>query len=168
MEEIYKMQSPTRGEVTIEEVAKIVADFIIQDEKAEYSITIGTDSQTYSEVKMVEVIAIHKVGKGGIYFYKKEFLSPFPSLRQKIFDETSRSLRLADNFYEALELEFMSRDKTIETYNIHNQIHCDIGQVGATKSLIAEITGWVRSAGYECCIKPESYAASGVANKLSK
>ena len=168
MQEIYTMQSPTYGEVSIEKIAKIVADYIMKDEKAKFSITIGTDSQTYSEVKMVEVIAIHKEGKGGIYFYRKEFLDRFPSLRQKIFDETSRSLRLADSFYEALELEFIERNKVIEDYNIHNQIHCDIGPVGATKSLIAEITGWVKSAGYECCIKPDSYAASGVANKLSK
>jgi hypothetical protein len=162
------MQSPTYGSVTIEEVAKIVTDYILSDTSALYEVNIGTDSQTYADVKIVEVVAVHRVGKGGIYFYRKEYVSRFHSLKEKIFDETSRSINLANMFYNALELEFLEHDKVLEDYNIHNQIHCDIGTTGATNALIPEITGWVRSAGYECCIKPDSYAASGVANKLSK
>lgn len=168
MEKQYIMQSPTYGFVTINQVAKIVADYIENDEKASFDITIGTDSQTYSETKIVEVIAVHKVGKGGIYFYKKEFIKMYPDLRTKIFDETQRSLVLADKFYENLENELLLRNKVIEDFHIRNQIHCDIGTVGATKELIPTIVGWVKSAGYECKIKPESYAASGVANKISK
>lgn len=164
----YTMQSPTYGSVTIDEVARIVADYIMSNEKAEYEINIGTDSQTYAEVKIVEVIAVHRVGKGGIYFYKKDFVPRFHGLREKIFDETSRSINLANAFYESLELLLLEQDKTLEDFNIHNQIHCDIGKVGATNALIPEITGWVRSAGYEPCIKPDSYAASGVANRISK
>ena len=164
----YTMQSPTYGSVTIDEVAKIVANYILESKDSEYEINIGTDSQTYAEVKIVEVIAIHRVGRGGIYFYKKDFIPRFHGLREKIIDETGRSINLANMFYEALELTFMEDDMSLEDFNIHNKIHCDIGKVGATNSLIPEITGWVRSAGYECCIKPESYAASGVANRISK
>lgn len=162
------MKSPTYGYVTIEEVAKIVTDFILEDEKANFEITIGTDSQNFNMTKMVEVIAIHKVGKGGIYFYKKELIRRINNLHQKIMEETSRSIALADKFYEALELEMIERNTLIENYNVHNQIHCDIGTVGKTSGLIQEITGWVKRSGYECKIKPESYAASGVANKISK
>ena len=164
----YTMQSPTYGSVTIDEVAHIVADYILADKDAMFEINIGTDSQTYAEVKMVEVIAVHKVGRGGIYFYKKDFIPRFHGLREKIIDETSRSINLANMFYEALELIFMEQDKTLEDFHLHNQIHCDIGPIGATNALIPEIVGWVRSAGYECCIKPDSYAASGVANRISK
>lgn len=164
----YIMQSPTYGSVTIEEVAKIVAEYILANEDSVYEISIGTDSQTFAEVKMVEVIAIHRVGRGGIYFYKKDYIPRFHGLREKIFDETSRSINLANAFYEALELILFEHEKTLEDFHIHNQIHCDIGTVGATNVLIPEITGWVRSAGYECCIKPDSYTASGVANRISK
>lgn len=31
-----------------------------------------------------------------------------------------------------------------------------------------EIVGWVTSCGYKCEIKPNSYTASGIANKFSK
>lgn len=164
----YRMQSPTYGNVSMEEIAKIVVDYITNDKEANYEITIGTDSQNFSETKMVEVVAIHRVGKGGIYFYHKELIRRINNLHQKIIEETSRSLMLADNFYEKVSQEFKNRGTKIENFNIHNQIHCDIGKVGKTSALIPEITGWVRSAGYECKIKPESYAASGVANKISK
>ena len=57
----YIMQSPTYGELTIKQIVKLVADFILNDESAGYNITIGTDSQTYHEVKMVEVIAVREL-----------------------------------------------------------------------------------------------------------
>ena len=164
----YTMHSPTYGNVTMSEIAKIVADYIMLDEKATFEMTIGTDSQNFSETKMVEVIAIHKMGYGGIYFYRKEMIQRINNLHQKIIEETSRSLTLADMFYEALELEMFNREKLVEDFHIKNAIHCDIGEAGKTSTLIKEITGWVTRAGYICKIKPESYAASGVANRISK
>lgn len=49
-------------------------------------------------------------------------------------------------------------------------IHIDAGQtdIGKTKALIPELIGWVKACGYDCAIKPDSYAASSVADKISK
>lgn len=44
-------------------------------------------------------------------------------------------------------------------------VHADIGK---TKELIKEICSWIEALGFEARIKPDSYAASGVANMLSK
>lgn len=167
MEE-YLMQSPTYGEVTMENVAKIVADYLSVDKDAVYGIDIGTDSQTHYEVKMVEVIAIHRFGKGGIYFYHTEFLPRFYTLKEKILNETGRSIALANSFYDALETELLERDMYMEDFKLSNKIHCDVGNAGPTNAFISEIVGWVKSSGYDCCIKPDSYAASSVANKISK
>ena len=57
----------------------------------------------------------------------------------------------------------------IEQDVLHNIIiHCDLGTVGKTKDLIAEIKGWVVGEGYEVYIKPECYAACAIANMLTK
>ena len=48
------------------------------------------------------------------------------------------------------------------------RIHCDIGRSGKTSVLIKEVVSWVTSQGYVCLIKPDSYAASGIADKYSK
>lgn len=47
-------------------------------------------------------------------------------------------------------------------------IHSDIGVNGPTNKLINEIVGWITASGFDCEIKPQSFAASSVANKLSK
>ena len=41
----------------------------------------------------------------------------------------------------------------------------DVGMNGPTKDLIREISGFVRAYGFIVCIKPESYAASSVADR---
>jgi predicted RNase H-related nuclease YkuK (DUF458 family) len=161
----------TRGNgqrVNYNQMIKIIADYIKKDLKAEYDITIGTDSQTHSEVKIVEVIAVHKVGDGGIFFYHSEYRERFRALKEKIVEETSRSLENANGFLDNIELLLLEDNIDIEELNLNFHIHCDIGHKGKTKELIKEITNWVESLGYDCLIKPESYTASGIANKFSK
>ena len=68
----------------------------------------------------------------------------------------------------AEKVEQYFKDVDIEKLNLNFHIHCDIGHKGKTKELIKEITNWVESLGYDCLIKPESYTASGIANKFSK
>jgi hypothetical protein len=46
-------------------------------------------------------------------------------------------------------------------------IHADIGELGATKDMIKEVTGLIRGNGFEPKIKPESFVASNVADKYS-
>jgi predicted RNase H-related nuclease YkuK (DUF458 family) len=161
----------TRGNgqrVNYNQMIKIIADYIKKDLKAEYDITIGTDSQTHSEVKIVEVIAVHKVGDGGIFFYHSEYRERFRALKEKIVEETSRSLENANGFLDNIELLLLEDNIDIEELNLNFHIHCDIGHKGKTKELIKEITNWVNSLGYDCLIKPESYTASGIANRFSK
>lgn len=62
----------------------------------------------------------------------------------------------------------MAVDICMNDMDVHFLIHCDVGYNGSTKMLIQEIVGWVQSMGYECSIKPASYAASAVADKYSK
>ena len=49
-------------------------------------------------------------------------------------------------------------------------IHIDAGysEHGKTKELIPELIGWVTAMGFEAKVKPESYVASGIADKISK
>ena len=111
---------------------------------------------------MVEVIAVHRKGNGGIYFYNIEYVRKIDNLKQKISTETLRSLYIANGLLDKLELSLY------DDLDISFQIHCDIGNDGKTSMLINEITKWVTSCGYICLIKPYSYAASGIADRYSK
>jgi len=146
----------------------IITDYIAKAPNSSYEITVGTDSQNHSKTKMVEVIAIHRVGDGGIFFYRTEYIRKIKVLKEKIVEETSRSLENATGLVDNIGVKLIDYDIDIDKLDIHFQIHCDIGKYGKTSQLISEITSWVEAAGYEAVIKPDSYAASGVANMLSK
>lgn len=161
----------TRGNkqrINYDQMIDIIAEFVLREPNADYEFTVGTDSQNSNHTKMVEVIAVHRVGNGGIFFYNIEHLQRISNLKQKITTETGRSLELADGLVKDLEFVLMKHDVDINELNIRFMIHCDIGHNGKTKALIREITTWVTACGYDCAIKPESYCASGIANKLSK
>ena len=159
---------PNGQEVNIKEIAKIAVDYILKEKDRAFEIVIGTDSQSYSKTKMAEVIVVRKVGSGGIFFFRTSYIQRVPNLRIKIQEETQRSLVIADELIESIELELLEHNTELKNLNVHVQIHCDVGTEGSTKVLINEISGWVKSMGYECLIKPDSYAASTVADKYSK
>ena len=149
-------------------MTKIIAEYIAAQPFADYEITVGTDSQSHSRTKLVEVIAIHRVGAGGIFFYRVEYVDKIRILKEKIIEETARSIDNATGLLDEISVNLIDYDLDIEDLNVRFQIHCDIGHYGKTSALIAEITNWVESMGYEVAIKPDSYTASGIANKISK
>lgn len=154
--------------VTYDEMMKLIADYISKDINQEYEITVGTDSQNHNKTKMVEVIAVHRVGHGGVFFYRTEYVRKIKALKEKIIEETSRSLENAQGLLDEVGLYLLEDGIDIDELNVHFKIHCDIGHYGKTSLLIKEIVSWVHSCGYEAVIKPDSYAASGIANKISK
>ena len=165
---ILVFRAASGKEMSMDEIASRVAGYLMEDTDAQYEITVGTDSQSGKETKMVEVIAVHRKGRGGIYFYNIEYLPLIRNLRQKINEETGRSLLVANELLSALETPLLEKDYTIDDLHVAFQIHCDIGTHGKTSMLIKEITRWVTGQGYICLIKPYSYTASGIANKYSK
>lgn len=159
---------PNGTKVSVKDAAMTAAMYVARDPASMYTVTIGTDSQNFDKTKMVEVIAVHRVGTGGIFFYRTNYVNLIQNLRQKIQEETQRSLVLANEFFDKFHESLMVLGYDLDAMNIKCQIHCDVGYNGSTKAMIQEIVGWVRSLGYECAIKPDSYAASGIANKYSK
>ncbi len=55
--------------------------------------------------------------------------------------------------------------KNADEPNYDFQIHIDVGQNGPTRDMIKEVVGMVRGNGFKAKIKPESYAASSIADK---
>ncbi len=155
------MMSRTHGQVDLEQVINIIKKSVRNNPHLEHRITIGCDSQNFDQTKRVIVIAVHKVGKGGFFFYEIDRIKRLNDLRTKIYHETYECLEMAKKVSEAFI-------ETEEGKNIDVVVHVDIGHGGPTSKMIKEIVGWVESLGFPCVIKPDSYAASWIANKLSK
>lgn len=158
------MKSLTYGEVTIEDIRHIIESRLQSTYYDSVEITVGTDSQSFSDhTKMVDVIAIRLGNNGGFFFYETECVNLIKNLHQKISWETSKSINLATTLFEELQ---KSNSEIIRNTPI--KVHIDIGVNGPTNKLINEIVGWVSSAGFSYEIKPHSFAASTIANRISK
>lgn len=162
------MRSPTYGELTFSEMAGKIASYIVKyGLDCQYELSVGTDSQNFSDTKMVIVVTLHNVGHGGIFFFDIHRIRKICNVREKLTIETNYSLECAQKLIDAFEAFRESFGFDIKKY-VHFSIHVDAGPNGKSRESINEICGWVRACGYEVHTKPDSYAASAVANKYSK
>ena len=144
---MYK--SETYGKLNIDNIPDKLLKFY--NEKKDYNtpiqIIVGTDSQNFSDTKIVNVIAVICEGHGGIYFYQISHIDRINDVRQKLYTETGMSLEAADRILELIE----SDKKYDELYsNATFTIHVDAGRSenGKTKDLIPAIVGWIKAQGY--------------------
>lgn len=158
-----KFQNASHEKQTLDEVLNKIIAFVREIPELEYRLSIGTDSMTYKDTHFVLAIVLHRVGHGGIYFYKRFDHPGIRDLRTKLYTETQLSIETAD----LLVSNLLDKDEKILD-KINLSIHLDIGTSGPTKDLIKELEGWVTAVGYDYEIKPNSYAASFVADRYSK
>ena len=162
-------QSPTFGKLRIEDVPdKILAFFERnRDRGSLIRIIIGTDSQNFDHTKVVTVIAVVCEGHGGIFFYEVSRQDLIRDVRTKLHFETYESLSLAEKLVGYLE-----EDRKYEEMYLSCplSIHVDAGNSnnGKTKELIPELVAWIRTCGYDCSVKPDSFVASTIADRISK
>ena len=156
--------SPTKGEMELVDVARSIKEYVALEPEAMYGLYIGTDSQNTYYTKMVTVIAIHRLGRGGQYFYEISKFDKIKDIRQKIYTETQLSLDMVENLFNAMEdIDF---DYTAD--NIKTCLHIDAGTNGPSGAVIPEVVGYVHSMGFACETKPDSPIASCIANRISK
>jgi len=156
--------NPTKGQLSFDETISEIANFVLEEPKKVYKLIVGTDSNGKSDPDFVTAITIHRVGKGGRYYWTKIHKEKMPTIRQRIYEETMMSLNLAAILREKLEKKLAE----LRPFNHEDlEIHTDIGQNGETKEMIKEIVGMVRGSGFLIKIKPESFGASVVADKYT-
>ncbi|MBI3385856.1 ribonuclease H-like YkuK family protein [Candidatus Gottesmanbacteria bacterium] len=152
-------QSQTYGDLELPQVRERILSFLAAEPERKYQLVIGTDSQPHngSGVDFVTAIVVHRIGVGGIYFWKRVVNKKVYVLRERMYEEASRSLEMAETVLALLHKDGITK------YDV--EIHVDIGKYGDTRDMITEIVGMIRGSGYTVRIKPESYAASKVADR---
>jgi len=154
-------QSPTYGSLELPQVRERILTFLSEEPENKYQLVVGTDSQPHNGagVDFVTTIVVHRVGYGGIYFWKRIVNKKRYVLRQRMYEEATMSLEMAETVVVLLHKDGVTK------YDV--EIHVDIGHFGKTREMINEIVGMVRGSGYEVKIKPESYAASKIADRYT-
>ena len=155
--------NPTEGKMTVNKMVNELVEFMNAEQDYFYRLVIGTDSKSgklekAQSVNFVTAVVIHRLGKGGRYFWQKNRVKDIATLRDKIYTETLLSIQLA----ERLVPQFTKR---LNGQRYKLEIHIDVGDAGPTREMIKEVTGLVTGNGFTAKTKPESYAASTIADK---
>ena len=155
---VQQFHSPTLGEMALSSVIERIRGYMEEMPHYKYRLIIGTDSagKNHTGVDFVTALVVHRIGAGGIYFWKKKFFEVH-SLRERIYKEATLSLEFAQELLKILHSE--------EFLNYDFEIHVDIGTEGETRDMIAEVVGMIRGSGFNVKTKPESYGASSVADR---
>jgi uncharacterized protein len=110
--------SPTFGVCDLDRVLQEISIFLNEDSQAQYRLVIGTDSHErkidgHKVANFVTAIVMHRVGKGGRYFWRNGRHEKVNSLRHKIFTETSLSLETAGVLVPELNKQLASKKKSM-------------------------------------------------------
>jgi len=151
--------SPTFGFLTLSAVRGKVLKFMESAPEYKYHMVIGTDSiaKNGEGVDFVTAIVVHRVGYGGIYFWKRICEKKHMVLRSRIYQEATLSLACAQEVLDVF------KNDGITKYDV--EIHVDVGDGGETREMISELVGMVRGSGFPVKTKPYSYGASKVADR---
>ncbi|MFA5312890.1 MAG: ribonuclease H-like YkuK family protein [Methanomassiliicoccales archaeon] len=119
---------------------------------------IGTDSQNYAKKKQVcvftSVLIAYKMGKGGIIITHIDKVSRIESLRQRLLMEAMRSLEVG---------WFLNQHVPSKSIiGIHLDVNASLRfKSGQYKD---ELVGLIMAQGFNALVKPNSWAASTVAD----
>ncbi|MGC9529490.1 MAG: ribonuclease H-like YkuK family protein [Candidatus Bipolaricaulaceae bacterium] len=158
MDDGRPFHNPTLGPLSFTQVVDEMVAMMGADPKAEYQVIVGADSQAYHDAaEYVLAIVVHRVGKGGRYFWRRTRERRPQSLRERIYREAWLSYEAAQQLIEALRAR--------KVLGFHLEIHVDVGRAGRTRELVEEVVGMIIGVGFPVRTKPEAYAASTVADK---
>lgn len=146
-------------QITPTEVVRDIIEFIKEDPSHHYKVIVGTDSLLFKDKQadFVTAIVVHRVGNGGRYFWRRFNPERCHTLRDRIIREVMLSLDVAKDILAGLR---KTKDAMFDF-----EIHADIGENGETKVMIQEVIGMIRAYNFQAKVKPESYAASKVADR---
>lgn len=136
----------------------------ISNNQFEKRIIIGCDSQVLdNKISFVVTVVVLSIGHGGIFFYNKQrvqFQSKYLLMQNRLFEETYRAVQVAKIVDELLK---------DTPYNVQ-QIHCDLNSNKKYKSnkAVAMCVGYITGNNYKAIIKPDAYAASSIADSLTR
>ncbi len=159
--------SPSKGDLSLDEVIREIFGYMSESPEHQYEIVVGCDSPSSDKPFFPIAVVVLRTGFGGRFFLKKmhypdSFLKKFVFWKNRILQEVYLSCELALSLREILEKE----NKLGLKYQFE-YIHADVGEVGKTKEMIKEVVGLIKSNGFEPRIKPQSFAATVVADRYT-
>ena len=124
-------------------------------------IYIGSDScESGNHLIVATVVVIHENNNGAKFLYHREKLDRkmFKSLRQRLFYETQKAIETAINLSKVAE--------KCRKFSVHVDINND--KRFKSSKFVNEAKSYVTAQGFDCEIKPNAWASSCVADRMTK
>ncbi len=162
--------NPTVGKISLKDTVEEVFNYFREYPQESYEIVVGCDSSSNINPAFPVAIVVLRKGCGGRFFLAK---IKYPDKERKRF--TNVHSRIIEEVYLSCEVALIFKDLVKEKgeksefspdYQFE-YIHADVGRNGLTKDMIKEVTGFIKSNGFIPKIKPESFAASIIADRFS-
>ena len=162
--------NPNQTNLYFQEVIEEIFRYMLSEPEESYEIVIGCDSASDVRPSFPIALVILRKGLGGRFFltkiqYSKTHKKKFFTFRERVLEEVYLSCEMALKFRDAIS-ERAKESPVLPDYQFQ-YIHADVGQNGRTKDMIKEVVGLIKSNGFEAKIKPESFAASVVADRFT-
>lgn len=167
-------QNLQEKDMTFEEVFERIKGFMGKKPIGSYRLIIGTDSQVHRDcVRFITGVVIYREGKGAWACIRK-YIEPrkIMSLHERISLETSLTEEVASMFTEerkeALIDIVLPYIYDGASFIMEGHIDIGTGERNKTKLYVNEMVSRIESMGIEPKIKPNSFVASGYANRYTK
>ncbi len=159
--------NPSLGQLSFDEAIKEILAYVKEKPEKFYDIIVGCDSSSSDTPEFPLAIVVLRVGEGGRFFLKKISFAgrKFVGWKMRILQEVLLSCDLALTLKDVLQKGFSGFGFSAKWQ--FRYIHADVGENGDTKEMIKEVTGIIRGNGFEPKLKPESFAASNVADRYT-
>jgi len=148
------------GEILVLPILDEIKLKMIEEQGNKIKVCIGTDSQVKGELtEFATAIVFIREGKGGFIFHKSYQTKRKMSIKERMLEEVSDSIKVA---YEICPV--------LDEYKIELEVHADINTDPQFRSNLAlkEAMGFILGMGYTFKAKPDAFASTYCANKVVK
>tara|TARA_B100001094_G_scaffold332154_1_gene403054 strand:+ start:3896 stop:4372 length:477 start_codon:yes stop_codon:yes gene_type:complete len=132
----------------------------IKEKSITCEVHVGCDSHfIQNKCIFAVVVALYEPGNGGTYFFARHKLERSKLLNMK--------MRLLKETEIAIDMARLISDKAgVDSSFVHLDINPD--KRFKSSQVFTSATSWVKSQGYECIVKPDSWASSWLADAYAK
>mgnify|MGYP001580123701 CR=1 FL=1 len=159
--------NPSRGYLSFNGMIEELLKYIQEKPDIFYDVIVGCDSSSSESPEFPVAVVVLRKGEGGRFFLKKVSYrnKKFYTWKMRILEEVLLSCEMALTLRE--ELKRKEAESGFAANYQFKYIHADIGEQGQTQEMIKEVVGIIKGNGFEPKLKPESFAASNVADRFS-
>lgn len=160
-EDDFNFTSPTHGPITFAAMCLNLTE-TFSNTADRFTVMVGTDSHVHNnrDVSFVTVVFVHRVSKGGHFFYRKFKKKNITNLKQRMLYEATQSLTTASLLTAELQ--------QLGCQSVNLEVHADVGTRGDTRSIVKEIVGMIEAQGFVSRVKPDAPAATKLADRFTR